>query len=87
MIKPFSRCGSKLPRLGNRGSIRLRTPLAQRPGMERGVSGDDYYAEIAIEIDGWLWNVTDRAMARFPRAHKLLAEWSEEARRKVRRLL
>jgi hypothetical protein len=50
--------------------------------MER---GDDYYAEIAIEIDGWPWNVKERAPPRFPRAEKLLGEWARwEARRKLR---
>jgi hypothetical protein len=49
--------------------------------MER---GDEYYAEIVIEIDGWLWNAKDRAPPRFPRTEKLLAGWSREPKHKLR---
>ena len=82
MIDPFPLGGSKLPRPRKCRSNFVRTPLARPPGMER---GDDYYEEIAIEIDGWPWNVKERAPPRFPRAEKLLDEWARwEARRKLR---
>jgi hypothetical protein len=42
---------------------------------------DDYYAEIVIEVDGWLWNAKDAARERppriqhFPSARRLLQAW------------
>ena len=36
---------------------------------------DDYYAEIVIEIDGWLWNPKDQPRPHFPSVERLLAEW------------
>jgi hypothetical protein len=40
---------------------------------------DDYYEEIVIEIDGWLWNAKDRRdkprIQRFPTARRLLQAW------------
>ncbi len=44
---------------------------------------DEYYEEIEIEIDGWLWNARDLRerpnktvrLTRFPSARRLLQSW------------
>jgi hypothetical protein len=39
---------------------------------------DDYYAEILIAIDGWVWNVADQPPQRrgkFQLTEKLLERW------------
>jgi hypothetical protein len=46
---------------------------------------DDYYAQISIEIDGWLWNLADASLqkselfAAFPSAERLLRRWDHDS--------
>jgi hypothetical protein len=37
---------------------------------------EDYYNEIDIEIDGWMWNVEEHV--HFPNAERLLSEWQRD---------